>query len=139
MLTAETHQFTIGSGEGCDLVLNEKGLSRVHAKIYYSGESVLIEDLNSTNGTFVLYNGEFKRIRSAKIKMETIVRLGDRLDGIAVGKIIDEYIQKRERERKDISKRVKAVGLKRCSECGSVMSKSKIHCECCGAIFEESA
>lgn len=139
MLTAETHQFTVGSSSGCDLILEHKGISRAHSKIYYSGDSVLLEDLNSQNGTFVLYNGEFKRVRSAKIKLDTVVRFGTSMSGIEVGNLIKNYISKKERDKKDISKRVKSVGLKRCGDCGSVMAKSKIHCECCGAIFEESA
>ncbi len=139
MITVETHQFTIGSSSGCDLMIKHPTVSRAHAKIYYSGESVLIEDLNSDNGTFVLYNGEYKRIRSAKIRLDTVIRLGSSLEGIEVKKIISDYNYAKEREKKDISKRVKTVGLKRCHDCGSVMSKSKIHCECCGAIFEESA
>ena len=139
MFTAETHQFTVGSNEGCDLVLHNESISRAHAKIYFNDDSVLIEDLNSTNGTFVLHGGEFKRIRSAKIKRDTIVRFGNKSEGIAIGEVIDEYIQVKEKNKKDISKRVKSEGMKRCSECGSVISKSKIHCETCGAIFEESA
>lgn len=140
MLTSiETHQFTVGSSSGCDLMVKHASVSRAHLKIYYSGDSVLIEDLNSEAGTFVLYNGEYKRIRSAKIRLDTVVRLGSSLEGVEVRKIIDDYNLNKERDKKDISKRVKAVGLRRCHDCGTVMSKSKIHCECCGAIFEESA
>ena len=139
MKTLETHQFTVGSSSGCDLKISHPTVSRAHVKIYYSEDSVLIEDLSSDSGTFVLYNGEFKRVKSAKIKLETIIRLGTSLEGIEVKSFIEDYLKIKEKEKKDISKRVKSVGLKRCFDCGTVLLKEKIHCECCGAIFEESA
>lgn len=139
MKTSETHQFTVGSSSRCDVRISHSSISRAHVKIYYSNESVLIEDLNSEQGTFVLYNGEFKRIKSAKIKWDTLIRLGRVLDGVEVKELIEDYLYKKEKEKKDILKKVKAVGLKRCHNCGTVMPKTEIHCECCGAIFEESA
>ena len=75
LITTETHHFTVGRSSGCDLVINHAEISRAHAKIYYTGDSVLIEDLQSESGTFVLHQGEFKRIKSAKIKMDTIIRV----------------------------------------------------------------
>ena len=46
---------TIGR-EGCDITIADPELSRSHARILREGETVVIEDLGSTNGTFV--NGE---------------------------------------------------------------------------------
>jgi pSer/pThr/pTyr-binding forkhead associated (FHA) protein len=46
--------------EDADLVLDDPEVSRRHAMLRRSGESVVVEDLDSTNGTFV--NGE--RIRT---------------------------------------------------------------------------
>jgi predicted component of type VI protein secretion system len=46
---------TIGR-EGCDIELADPEASRRHAAIRRAGEALLIEDLGSTNGTFV--NGE---------------------------------------------------------------------------------
>ena len=139
MITLETHRFTVGRSSGCDIRISHPSVSRAHIKVYYSGESVLIEDLNSAEGTFVLHNGEFKRIKSAKIKLDTVIRLGSSLEGMPMQKIIDDYKLIKEKDKNDISKRVKSVGLKRCSECGAVVVRDKIHCDCCGAIFEESA
>ena len=97
----------------------------------------MIEDLNSTHGTYVLYQGEFKRIKSAKIKLETQIRFGTVLEPVEVQKIIENYQSNVEKDKKDIFKRVRAKGLKRCPDCGTVLEKDKIHCECCGAIFDE--
>lgn len=139
MITSETHQFTVGSSSGCDLQISHPSVSRAHLKIYFSDDSVLIEDLSSTSGTFVLHNGEYKRVKSAKIKLETKVRLGEELEGVEIKKLIDDYLILKEKNKRDIAKRVKTVGLKRCPECGTVLSIDKIHCDCCGAIFDESA
>jgi len=139
MITVETHQFTIGRSEGCDLILDHPSISRAHIKIYFTGESILLEDLNSKDGTYVLHQGEYKRVRSAKIKPDTMIRLGNSLEAVEVKKFIDDYINLKEKNKKDISKRVKSIGLKRCLDCGSVLAKSKIHCDCCGAILDETA
>jgi pSer/pThr/pTyr-binding forkhead associated (FHA) protein len=63
------HEVCIGRQDG-DLVLEDPEVSRRHAVLRRSGESVIVEDLRSTNGTFV--NGE--RIRSPRT-----VRPGDEL------------------------------------------------------------
>lgn len=139
MMTTETFQFTVGSSQGCEVKIDSPTISRAHLKVYFSGESVLVEDLNSRNGTYVLHDGEFKRIKSAKIKPDTIIRLGNDLEALEVRQIIEQYKSAMEREKKDIAKRIKSSGLKRCFDCGTVMNKNKIHCECCGAIFEEAA
>lgn len=137
--TVEMEQFTIGSSDACDVKFDHPTVSRAHAKIYYTADTVLVEDLDSNNGTYVFHEGKFKRIKSAKIKFDTLVRLGKKLEGIKVSEIIEGYKQRKEKDKKDIFKRVKSTGLKRCVECGSVIEKSKIHCDCCGATLEETA
>ena len=49
-------QIVIGRSSDLDMVLVEDMVSRKHAKITCSDGKILIEDLGSTNGTFV--NGE---------------------------------------------------------------------------------
>ncbi|RME50861.1 MAG: FHA domain-containing protein, partial [Deltaproteobacteria bacterium] len=43
----------IGKSLDNDIVLPQQGVSRRHAKLYREASRILIEDLNSTNGTFV--------------------------------------------------------------------------------------
>ena len=52
----------VGSGIDTDIHINDKGVSRQHVRVYYSNENYYIEDLQSSNGTYV--NGE--RLTSAK-------------------------------------------------------------------------
>jgi pSer/pThr/pTyr-binding forkhead associated (FHA) protein len=61
--------LVIGRASTCDLVLDSTRISRRHAQIRIEGEAVTIEDLGSSNGTFV--NGEHVA--------EAGLRLGDRI------------------------------------------------------------
>ena len=56
-----SRSVTLGRGTSADLVLPDEAVSREHATIRADGETVVVEDLDSSNGTFV--NGE--RISSA--------------------------------------------------------------------------
>ena len=45
--------FTLGRKPDNDIVLDNAAVSGHHAKMYESGGTWFVEDLNSTNGTFV--------------------------------------------------------------------------------------
>lgn len=45
--------FFIGRDDECDLVIADRQVSRRHAAIHWNGKSYQIEDLGSTNGTYV--------------------------------------------------------------------------------------
>jgi two-component system, cell cycle response regulator len=49
----EGSEVVLGRGYGSDLLLVDQGLSRKHCRVWKSGEDMLIEDLGSSNGTFV--------------------------------------------------------------------------------------
>jgi len=46
-------EVTIGRGSTCDVVIEEDRLSRTHAKLTMGEGVLLVEDLGSTNGTFI--------------------------------------------------------------------------------------
>jgi diguanylate cyclase (GGDEF)-like protein len=46
-------ELTIGRSSQCDIEVNEDNVSRKHAKIYKRNKKFVVEDLGSTNGTFV--------------------------------------------------------------------------------------
>ncbi len=48
--------MTIGRSERCDIVLNDRQVSRFHARVSWSGHAYQLEDLGSKNGTHI--NGE---------------------------------------------------------------------------------
>jgi S1-C subfamily serine protease len=43
----------LGRGPGNDIVLSDDGVSREHARVWLRGDEVVVQDLDSTNGTFV--------------------------------------------------------------------------------------
>lgn len=46
-------EIVIGRGKDCDLRVLADGISRKHARIFKVGEKIMIEDLGSSNGTFI--------------------------------------------------------------------------------------
>lgn len=54
--TLEQETTILGRDESCDIVLNERQISRQHIRIYLDNEQYYIEDLESKNGTWV--NGQ---------------------------------------------------------------------------------
>lgn len=63
--------FTLGRQSACEITVQHGDVSRQHARLRRSGDGYAIEDLASTNGTFV--NGR-------RIESETSVRAGDRIE-----------------------------------------------------------
>jgi predicted component of type VI protein secretion system len=64
----KTFPFTIGRARECDLVLDDTGISRLHARCHSDHLNIYLEDAGSTNGTFVngrrLEPGEQHRLRA---------------------------------------------------------------------------
>jgi hypothetical protein len=69
---ASDKQILIGRSSDLDMVLVEDMVSRKHARIAMQGDQIWIEDLGSTNGTFV--NGE--KIKRARLKEGDRVLIG---------------------------------------------------------------
>ena len=65
---------TIGRSPECALHINDLGLSRLHARLVPAEDGVQIEDLGSTNGTFI----DDKRVdRSALLEVGSVLRIGN--------------------------------------------------------------
>ena len=64
--------YTIGRGENMSLQIPDSGVSRKHLQIVVNEDEILIEDLNSTNGTFI--NG--KQINAYRITEPVSINLG---------------------------------------------------------------
>ncbi len=52
-LTPRSGTLTIGRGPSCDLVVDHRSVSRLHAKLHVDDDGFSIEDLGSSNGTRV--------------------------------------------------------------------------------------
>jgi len=46
-------ELTIGRAEKCHIMVDDTYVSQVHARLYANGETYLVEDLGSTNGTYL--------------------------------------------------------------------------------------
>src|SRR5580658_6546542 len=69
---ATDKSIVVGRSSDLDMVLVEDMVSRKHARIAMQGDQIWIEDLGSTNGTFV--NGE--KIKRARLKEGDRVLIG---------------------------------------------------------------
>ena len=64
--------IAIGAMEDNDLVLGDETVSRNHCRIYVEGDQYMVQDLDSTNGTFV----NRVRIREAWLRPDCVITLG---------------------------------------------------------------
>jgi transcriptional regulator with PAS, ATPase and Fis domain len=71
----------VGAAQGNDLVLADPTVSRVHCEIAQRGDSLVLRDLGSTNGTFV----EGVRLRDGDVPPGAIVRVGASAFRVDVG------------------------------------------------------
>ncbi len=65
-------ETTLGRGKETTISLSEPGVSRVHARIFPSNGSWFVEDMGSTNGTFV----NNKRVRLHRLSPQDRIRIG---------------------------------------------------------------
>jgi hypothetical protein len=65
---------TMGRSDGADIRIDDPFASSAHARIFSRGDFMYVEDMGSTNGTYL--NG--RQIRDAeRLKMADVIRIGD--------------------------------------------------------------
>jgi pSer/pThr/pTyr-binding forkhead associated (FHA) protein len=72
--TLSKSEIVIGRDVNADVVINTAEVSRRHARLYLDGGVYVVEDLGSTNGTFV--NGQRLTV-SAPLRSGDIIMLGE--------------------------------------------------------------
>jgi pSer/pThr/pTyr-binding forkhead associated (FHA) protein len=72
--TIETDKalLTIGRNENNDIYINNLGISKKHAKIVRQGDTYILEDLGSTNGTFL----NDKRVKKSPLASHDTITIG---------------------------------------------------------------
>lgn len=65
-------KITIGRSPEADIVIDDKRISKVHCTVQYSKGSIIVEDNNSTNGTYL--NGQ--RIDKASVTASSLLQMG---------------------------------------------------------------
>ena len=112
-LNLDENEYLIGRGDDCDFVLDGKEISRKHARVRYAEEKYVVEDLGSTNGTFV--NG--KRISFQALSHGDEISIGEFTvvfdDGHGIEGICDEtHVEKAGEETKSLVAHYKSVTSK---------------------------
>lgn len=67
-------EYVLGKGDHCDVILSDSHVSRNHASFVVTRSSTQIQDLKSTNGTWL--NGE-KLLQQITIKKDDVITFGD--------------------------------------------------------------
>lgn len=71
-------ELVIGRADRCHIVLDDTYVSQVHARVFQKGDAYMVEDLGSTNGTY---------LNRRKVTSASPVQKGDR---IKIGKTVME-------------------------------------------------
>ncbi len=53
VIRMEQSVLVVGRDESCDVIFNDEGMSRQHARFRIAGDRIVLEDLGSTNGVFL--------------------------------------------------------------------------------------
>jgi pSer/pThr/pTyr-binding forkhead associated (FHA) protein len=111
-------EIVIGRSSDLDMVLVEDMVSRKHAKISTVGDQIIIQDLGSTNGTFV--NGE--KIKKARLKEGDRVLIGTSILKVITGRPdqTDQHEARRQLESIEKEKGRNTVEANRSSMSGSL-------------------
>jgi diguanylate cyclase (GGDEF)-like protein len=90
LISVDGSPVTIGRAEDADLVVDETGVSRHHARVARTPEGgFYVEDLGSVNGTFVGAN----RVERAPLQRGDLLQLGPRLRmRFAIADAVDEAL-----------------------------------------------
>lgn len=77
-------ELTVGRAPGCQVRIDDTYASQLHARIFHRDGEFFVEDLGSTNGTYLNRRGTRSR---EKVSGALVLRPGDRL---VVGKTVME-------------------------------------------------
>ena len=68
------HGATLGRSDGADIRVDDPFASSAHARVFSRGDFMYVEDMGSTNGTYL--NG--RQLRTAeRLKVADLIRIGD--------------------------------------------------------------
>ena len=125
-------ETTIGRESNCDFQVDDPLASRKHAIIYLRADGFEIEDLNSSNGTFV--NNE--QITRVPLQESDLIRIGDTILKFRMEPDLDAtIIQKRPSEETVVALRPTIPhehGAVHCRSCGQPNPKGGKFCAKCG-------
>ena len=128
-------ETNLGRGSDCDIQLDDSQVSRRHAVIHFREGNFQIEDLGSSNGTYV--NEE--RVRSNPLNEGDLIQVGDtllriRLQGDPDATIIQSISPPQGQSISTASVTLsREPGAGRCQKCGQANPQTWKFCHDCGA------
>ena len=63
-------EITLGRSAGCTITVDDDFVSQMHARVFQRADQIVVEDLGSTNGTYV---------NRQRVSAPMVMRLGDQL------------------------------------------------------------
>jgi pSer/pThr/pTyr-binding forkhead associated (FHA) protein len=72
-------ELTVGRAAGCQITLDDTFISQIHARIFQRDGQFLVEDLGSTNGTY---------LNKRKVSSPMVLQTGDK---VQIGSVILEF------------------------------------------------
>lgn len=76
-------RYSIGRDESNDIVLSDPSVSRQHAEIVDPGDGAYqLVDSGSRNGTWSMGDDGWKRVTTAELEADALVRIGDHFTSI---------------------------------------------------------
>jgi FHA domain len=73
-------EVTVGRAAGCQIIIDDTYVSQLHARLFVRESQLFVEDLGSTNGTY---------LNRAKVSSPMVMQRGDRLQ---VGNTVMEVV-----------------------------------------------
>ncbi len=70
-------KITIGRAPGNDIVIENRTVSREHAKLSITDGRIVVTDLNSSSGTYLYEDGDLRRISYHEVSDNDILLFGD--------------------------------------------------------------
>ncbi len=69
-------EITIGRSPENTIIIPDPSVSRKHASIFQEGSNIVLKDLGSKNGTYIIENGIPYRISEITLMKNTLIRFG---------------------------------------------------------------
>jgi pSer/pThr/pTyr-binding forkhead associated (FHA) protein len=138
----QKHSIGRKSSGKADILLDDQTVSSLHAYFKFSGGNFSIQDISSTNGTFVQRGGSKERVVTKELRPGDIIYFGkyklslDELISLA-NKPVAEV--KNEAKKQELRSESRPTGAKqprkkqKCIECGMVITAGE-QCPYCGNI-----
>ena len=130
-------ETTLGRGSDCDIQLDDPLASRKHAIIHFRADGFEIEDLDSSNGTFI--NNE--QITSVPLQEDDLIKIGETILKFRMEPDPDATIMQTRSSQVTMAAMRQTIphehGAVHCRQCGQPNPKGGKFCSKCGVALPQ--